>query len=155
MRHAQIALGHAAALFVGQHPALGIDELRADAEEGAPRASRLHRVRAGQGGDHDAAGLCLPPGIDDGDAALADGVVIPAPCLGVDRLANAAEQAQRRQVMAGHIMIALAHQRADRSEEHTSELQSLMRISYAVFCLKKKKQKHKHSRTTYKNKNMK
>src|SRR3546814_4519216 len=29
--------------------------------------------------------------------------------------------------------------RPDRSEEHTSELQSLMRISYAVFCLKKKK----------------
>src|SRR3546814_3438359 len=32
---------------------------------------------------------------------------------------------------------------ADRSEEHTSELQSLMRISYAVFCLKKKKTKNK------------
>src|SRR3546814_3436743 len=31
-----------------------------------------------------------------------------------------------------------------RSEEHTSELQSLMRISYAVFCLKKKKQKNKY-----------
>src|SRR3546814_9114041 len=31
------------------------------------------------------------------------------------------------------------HTRYDRSEEHTSELQSLMRISYAVFCLKKKK----------------
>src|SRR3546814_5051452 len=30
---------------------------------------------------------------------------------------------------------------APRSEEHTSELQSLMRISYAVFCLKKKKKK--------------
>src|SRR3546814_5778068 len=30
----------------------------------------------------------------------------------------------------------------DRSEEHTSELQSLMRISYAVFCLKKKTMKH-------------
>src|SRR3546814_5145347 len=29
-----------------------------------------------------------------------------------------------------------------RSEEHTSELQSLMRISYAVFCLNKKQQKH-------------
>src|SRR3546814_7534406 len=29
-----------------------------------------------------------------------------------------------------------------RSEEHTSELQSLMRISYAVFCLKKKKKQH-------------
>src|SRR3546814_6072823 len=33
----------------------------------------------------------------------------------------------------------LAKARFDRSEEHTSELQSLMRISYAVFCLKKKK----------------
>src|SRR3546814_2016847 len=32
-----------------------------------------------------------------------------------------------------------------RSEEHTSELQSLMRISYAVFCLKKKKTKRKDS----------
>src|SRR3546814_5062033 len=32
------------------------------------------------------------------------------------------------------------HDRLCRSEEHTSELQSLMRISYAVFCLKKKKQ---------------
>src|SRR3546814_1067756 len=31
-----------------------------------------------------------------------------------------------------------------RSEEHTSELQSLMRISYAVFCLKKKKNTPKH-----------
>src|SRR3546814_4200747 len=36
-----------------------------------------------------------------------------------------------------------------RSEEHTSELQSLMRLSYAVFCLKKKKQPHnqKHTQT--------
>src|SRR3546814_1903385 len=36
---------------------------------------------------------------------------------------------------------------APRSEEHTSELQSLMRISYAVFCLKKKK-KQKHTSHT-------
>src|SRR3546814_4826101 len=35
---------------------------------------------------------------------------------------------------------ALTEQLKTRSEEHTSELQSLMRISYAVFCLKKKKQ---------------
>src|SRR3546814_5288075 len=34
---------------------------------------------------------------------------------------------------------------AVRSEEHTSELQSLMRISYAVFCLKKKKTNNKHT----------
>src|SRR3546814_2793407 len=38
-----------------------------------------------------------------------------------------------------------------RSEEHTSELQSLMRISYAVFCLKKKKYKqHNRKNTKYK-----
>src|SRR3546814_5395710 len=35
-----------------------------------------------------------------------------------------------------------------RSEEHTSELQSLMRISYAVFCLKKKKKTKKQSKLT-------
>src|SRR3546814_7812182 len=34
-----------------------------------------------------------------------------------------------------------------RSEEHTSELQSLMRISYAVFCLKKKKQNRQETQT--------
>src|SRR3546814_1944687 len=37
------------------------------------------------------------------------------------------------------VAIAGTGVRAVRSEEHTSELQSLMRISYAVFCLKKKK----------------
>src|SRR3546814_1211739 len=36
----------------------------------------------------------------------------------------------------------------DRSEEHTSELQSLMRISYAVFCLKKKNKHHKPTTMT-------
>src|SRR3546814_2062060 len=39
--------------------------------------------------------------------------------------------------------------RASRSEEHTSELQSLMRISYAVFCLKKK---NKHNKINNDNK---
>src|SRR3546814_8665404 len=37
---------------------------------------------------------------------------------------------------------AVQNEQMVRSEEHTSELQSLMRISYAVFCLKKKKNKH-------------
>src|SRR3546814_2151236 len=44
--------------------------------------------------------------------------------------------------------VLLANVRESRSEEHTSELQSLMRISYAVFCLKKKKKAysyHKHT----------
>src|SRR3546814_8744068 len=38
--------------------------------------------------------------------------------------------------------LVLLQKRKARSEEHTSELQSLMRISYAVFCLTKKKIKH-------------
>src|SRR3546814_5434449 len=43
-----------------------------------------------------------------------------------------------------------AHART-RSEEHTSELQSLMRISYAVFCLKKKKKRRQTSHTNEQN----
>src|SRR3546814_3880676 len=42
-------------------------------------------------------------------------------------------------------------QRLKRSEEHTSELQSLMRISYAVFCLKKKKKNKKSTFITLHN----
>src|SRR3546814_1281770 len=40
---------------------------------------------------------------------------------------------------SGHLLCLDRTTTGDRSEEHTSELQSLMRISYAVFCLKKKK----------------
>src|SRR3546814_7565033 len=55
--------------------------------------------------------------------------------------------------IAAHTMLhrcaeALGRQRVSpraRSEEHTSELQSLMRISYAVFCLKKKKTNHNNT----------
>src|SRR3546814_7297490 len=57
----------------------------------------------------------------------------PAELVGVDRLPR-------------HYVASL------RSEEHTSELQSLMRISYAVFCLKKKKQlttHHNHTTATH------
>src|SRR3546814_3676045 len=50
-----------------------------------------------------------------------------------------------------------ARRRSPRSEEHTSELQSLMRISYAVFCLKKKNRKtnniYTHDRIAHKTKN--
>src|SRR3546814_6013481 len=41
--------------------------------------------------------------------------------------------------------VAPMYQSSLRSEEHTSELQSLMRISYAVFCLKKKNNKETHN----------
>src|SRR3546814_8698181 len=53
-----------------------------------------------------------------------------------DRPLDRATQIQRDH--GGTLTIAHVLKR-ERSEEHTSELQSLMRISYAVFCLKKKK----------------
>src|SRR3546814_9577071 len=54
--------------------------------------------------------------------------------IACDQLQSATlEQAQRRVLGVGAV-----HGVSGRSEEHTSELQSLMRISYAVFCLKKK-----------------
>src|SRR3546814_11933319 len=60
-----------------------------------------------------------------------------------------AEFARERHPALRHLA-DLRFQRHDRSEEHTSELQSLMRISYAVFCLKKKNNKkntHNQNRT--------
>src|SRR3546814_10167333 len=54
-------------------------------------------------------------------------------------LAAATSEAQAAEIDARQARLALAT--GVRSEEHTSELQSLMRISYAVFCLKKKTQK--------------
>src|SRR3546814_2603699 len=56
-------------------------------------------------------------------------------------------------VLLGRKQQDVAGSRRPRSEEHTSELQSLMRISYAVFCLKKKKNKQLSTttRTLYHN----
>src|SRR3546814_9761788 len=47
------------------------------------------------------------------------------------------------------VFSAILHSIGDRSEEHTSELQSLMRISYAVFCLKKKNTQLPDSKTKF------
>src|SRR3546814_2098142 len=55
-------------------------------------------------------------------------------------LATAALPLGRKAVVAIARQWGWFHRFCVRSEEHTSELQSLMRISYAVFCLKKKKQ---------------
>src|SRR3546814_3349826 len=68
---------------------------------------------------------------------------MPARIAGCDEAAAlevGGGDAQRRP--ADTAPVARHRQQCGRSEEHTSELQSLMRISYAVFCLKKKK---KHS----------
>src|SRR3546814_4746935 len=62
----------------------------------------------------------------------------------LDDLGPSCQRAGDRLDRIGGDRLDLRQQRlhgVGRSEEHTSELQSLMRISYAVFCLKKKKQK--------------
>src|SRR3546814_9055154 len=61
------------------------------------------------------------------------GLWVPGPDTGV-------AQDDVRAAMAGFAMEQAPHPHTGRSEEHTSELQSLMRISYAVFCLKNKKE---------------
>src|SRR3546814_10773697 len=68
----------------------------------------------------------------------------------------AAQDAQRIAAVVNDEIVSMHDLRArlqmvivsSRSEEHTSELQSLMRISYAVFCLNKKKNTTKETTTT-------
>src|SRR3546814_4855586 len=80
--------------------------------------------------DHGQA-LCLEPVIDGVRHVTVDQEGVPSQIIGGSRC-----------------IAAVRHRlRCDRSEEHTSELQSLMRISYAVFCLTKKNKKiHKLNR---------
>src|SRR3546814_10040228 len=73
-----------------------------------------------------------------------------------ERLAKVREEAQQadrdKSALAARkeaLEIGLARKDGARSEEHTSELQSLMRISYAVFCLKKKNEPQTPHDTTH------
>src|SRR5581483_10269650 len=74
----------------------------------------LGRRHAGYGRHHDGAGLGLPPRVDDRELFLADDAVIPDPRLRIDRLADAAEQAQLREIVLVREFLAGFHQRADR-----------------------------------------
>ncbi len=68
---------------------------------------------AGQGGDHVATGLGLPPGVHDGAAAVAHHVVVPFPGLGVDGFAHGAQQAQGGAGGLLHHLVAAGHEGAD------------------------------------------
>src|SRR3546814_1178645 len=76
-----------------------------------------------------------------GDPALVTGKCLPA-CDRIETSDAARGEMRFAVVKDGELQAALYISRGNRSEEHTSELQSLMRISYAVFCLKKKKHIH-------------
>src|SRR3546814_3900427 len=99
----------------------------------------------------------MPPGVSQVDLRLAAQFEKNSPeqnradarfaqfQLAIDkRVATATERGASKEQLAQIVESAKAHVAATlregkRSEKHTSELQSLMRISYAVFCLKKKK----------------
>src|SRR3546814_2306499 len=96
--------------------------------------SRSHGL-LGKRGAAGAAGTSLSRAIWNRNGRRA----IPADLRGLARPSHGAEHRFRGR---------RSHRNGARSEEHTSELQSLMRISYAVFCLKKKKKKSKEKHNT-------
>jgi hypothetical protein len=105
-------LQHQETAFVRLHRlAGGVDDVGFHAEERQRAGAGLRRRRAGKRRDHDAAGLRLPPGVDDRAALLADHAVVPHPRFGVDRLADRAEQAQRGQIEAIRMLVAPPHER--------------------------------------------
>src|SRR3546814_7653035 len=67
------------------------------------------------------------------------------PRSGGDREGRGGAGDQGVEVVAGECQLRVRGLGAVRSEEHTSELQSLMRISYAVFCLKKKNKQQSYT----------
>src|SRR3546814_8111603 len=79
----------------------------------------------------------LAAGIDFGDGVDADGGFIHGGLHSGG--ATGAKEAAAHSRLPRRETLAMGAVHDPRSEEHTSELQSLMRISYAVFCLKKKK----------------
>src|SRR3546814_3023852 len=75
------------------------------------------------------------PAVGEEEVLQRQGAPLPAPQQMQD---GAGGDEQRRRIADRRAVGDVAAEGADRSEEHTSELQSLMRISYAVFCLEKK-----------------
>src|SRR3546814_7127541 len=111
----------------GQHgdagnAAVGLEVMQVDVQQGgADLGDRLGQGLLHQG---QIVEMLAAPQIDDQvQAGIAHAILADEMLVGGGR---------RRS--GGHLV--------ERSEEHTSELQSLMRISYAVFCLKKKNKKH-------------
>src|SRR4051794_41920730 len=90
---AQVAL-----TFTGEHIAVSIDDFRDYPEERLGRRTGLEFDRTRQWRDQNAAGLGLPPGVNDWAAAIADHSVVPLPCFGLVRLPAAPG---RRKVFCG------------------------------------------------------
>src|SRR3546814_1591971 len=111
---------------------------------GAGNLRSVHNALVAAGADNVAV-TADPEVVGQADRIVLPGVGAFAACMNglsaIDGLIEAMEQRVRGQG-APFLGICVGMQLL-RSEEHTSELQSLMRISYAVFCLKKKHTKNK------------
>ena len=101
------------AAALGDRIARVVDHLDRDAGQRHRGRAGLGRDHARQRRDHVRAGLGLPPRVDDRAPLPADVGVVPHPRLGVDGLADRAEHAQARQVVAGRVLVAPLHERAD------------------------------------------
>ncbi len=82
----------------------------------------LSGVTPGSGRHQDAAGLGLPPGVDDRAAAVAHHVVVPPPGVGVDRFADRAEDAQRPAGVLRDPLVAGPDQGADRGRRGVEDV---------------------------------
>src|SRR3546814_5556823 len=89
--------------------------------------------------------LTLEP---DADAQLLPQLSILGFCRFQQCLGLVQDIGLHRNQPVARALLCQSHLHSGRSEEHTSELQSLMRISYAVFCLKKKKRTNIISRNS-------
>src|SRR3546814_4267621 len=117
--------------MLGQPPGLH-SRLRPLGDEPRVEALGLARKRPGVG-DQAVLGASPDDRVEDARSLIEDGRAVDEPAIGI-----AVKGADHGAGLRIDLVPALLSPDVERSEEHTSELQSLMRISYAVFCLKKK-----------------
>ena len=87
---------------------------RINSQEGYSRGTWLRLNRTREWCDDNAPCLCLPVRVNDRTLTSSDGLVVPVPGLGVDRLADRTDDPQRAQVMRFYVLRAVTTQEANR-----------------------------------------
>ena len=112
-RRPRLADDEQARLALRNFLAVAVDDGGVDAEDGERGAAGDGGRGARQRAEHVAAGFGLPPGVDDGALLVADDLVVPAPGLGVDGLADGAEEGEAGEVARAGQFLAGLHEGAD------------------------------------------
>lgn len=118
------ALGGRVLVAVGRHDS-GLD-----AGQGLGDRAGLEMGGVGQGGKHDAAGFGLPPGVHDGQFALADIGVVPHPGFGIHGFAHRTQNTQRGQV----IMIGPFHALRMRLRMTVGAVYRMLTRNFSTMC---------------------